>query len=130
MAVSHDYSVARTNKSLFWENCMTNTISPDIKEIFDVITFRPVTEDFSLFCSFTVLCWCNVINYSLDFCAVKYTIHSAFNQVIDCNRSCNFVTEYTVKLQHVCVWKWGVYKMFFKNLLSNCFSHNVCVLLR
>ena len=42
-----------------------------------------------------------MVDYGLDFCRVKNPVLTAFNQVIDCDRCRDFVTENTVKFENI-----------------------------
>src|SRR5512133_3287290 len=63
MTIAHDYCISRTDKSFFRKYRMTYTILPDIKKIFDIMTFSPFTHDLSLHCTLRIFCRCYMVNH-------------------------------------------------------------------
>ena len=124
VAVSHDNGVARTNKALFGEDCMANTIGTNVKEVFNLVTMSPVTEHLTLQGCLGVLSGSYVVNYHLDFGGIKNPILLFFHQVRNGHWCGDFMTKNPVKLENPGISKRLLRHVGIKNLLGNGLSHN------
>ena len=75
---------------------MTYSVCANIKKIIYVVPVCPISEYFFLLCSFAVFCGTYMIDYNFYFFCIKYIIAISFNQVVNCNWSCNFMTKNSV----------------------------------
>lgn len=73
--IAHDDGVARSDKSFFRKDGVTDAIFADIKKVFYIMSPSPVSEDFSLFSGFGILGGGDMVDNGLDFGGIKNPIH-------------------------------------------------------
>src|ERR1035437_6196800 len=86
VGVTHDDGVAWTNEAALREEGMADAVGTDIKEIPDLVTAGPVTQNLGLGGCFGVLAWGDMVDNRLDLRRIKDAILAAPDQVINGDR--------------------------------------------
>ncbi|MPN27987.1 hypothetical protein SDC9_175421 [bioreactor metagenome] len=123
VGVAHDHRIARTDKAFFRENGVADAVPADVEKVLDVMTPRPVAQDFALFGGLGVLRRGHVVDDRLDFRGVEHAVFADGDQVVDRDRGRDLVTEHPVERQHPDAGGGRIDGVGVENLLSQCLSH-------
>ena len=104
---------------------MADAVRADVEKVLDAVAVRPVAHGLALLGGLGVFRRGHVVDHRLDFGGIENAVLADRDQIVDRDRSGDFMAENAVEREHPHAVRRLVDDMSVENLLCDSFSHFV-----